>query len=75
VSLGGVAVKIAIAVGFQKGDDMVETLKDGSMFSDIMQEHWRHQLLKYDIISFWGALDSVSPGAFMKLLHVLIIRL
>jgi hypothetical protein len=75
VSLGGLAAKIATTVGFQKGDDVVETLKDGSIFSDIMQEHWRHQLLKYDIISFWGALDSVSLGAFMEFTHVLIIGL
>jgi hypothetical protein len=75
VSLEGVAAKIATAVGFQKGDDVVETLRDGSIFSDIMQEQWRHQLLKYNIISFWGALDSVSLGAFMKRTHVLIIRL
>jgi triacylglycerol esterase/lipase EstA (alpha/beta hydrolase family) len=60
VSLGGLAAKIATAVGFQKGDDVLETLKEGSIFSDIVQEHWRHQLLRYDIISFWGALDSVS---------------
>jgi hypothetical protein len=60
VSLGGVAAKIAIAVGFQKGDNLVEVLKDGSIFSEIMQEYWRHQMLKYHIISFWGALDKVS---------------
>ena len=60
VSLGGLVAKIAISVGFQKGGDVVETLKDGSIFSDIMQEHWRHHLLKYDIISFWGALDNGS---------------
>jgi triacylglycerol esterase/lipase EstA (alpha/beta hydrolase family) len=60
VSLGSVVAKIATAMGFQKGDDVLETLKKGSIFSDIMQEHWRHQLLKYDIISFWGALDKVS---------------
>ena len=47
--------KIATAVGFQKGDDVLETLKNGSIFSDIMQEHWGHQLLKYDIISFLGS--------------------
>ena len=63
VSLGGVVAEIAIAVGFQKGDDVLETLKSGSIFSEIMQEHWRHQLLKYDIISFWGALDKVSHGS------------
>ena len=60
VSLGGLVAEIAIAMGFQKGDDVVETLKDGSIFSDIMQEHWRHHLFEYDIISFWGALDNVS---------------
>jgi hypothetical protein len=73
VSLGGVAAKIARAVGFQKGDDVVETLNGGSIFSDIMQEHWRHQLLNYDIISFWGALDSVSLIAFMDFKDTLIL--
>jgi hypothetical protein len=63
VSLGGVVAKIATAVGFQKGDNVLETLKNGSIFSEIMQEHWRHQLLKYNIISFWGALDKVSRGS------------
>jgi hypothetical protein len=62
VSLGGVVAKIATAMGFQKGDDVLETLKNGSVFSDIMQEHWRHQLFKYNIVSFWGGLDNVSQG-------------
>jgi predicted alpha/beta hydrolase len=39
VSLGGVVTKIATAVGFQKGDDVLKTLKNGSIFSEIMQEH------------------------------------
>jgi triacylglycerol esterase/lipase EstA (alpha/beta hydrolase family) len=59
-SLGGVTANIALVVGFREGDNVLETLKKGSIFSDIIQEHWRHQLLKYDIISFWGGLDSVS---------------
>ena len=33
VSLGGVAAKIATAVEFQKGDDLLETLKNGNIFS------------------------------------------
>lgn len=64
VSLGSVVAKIATTAGFQKGDDVLETLKNGSIFSEIMQEHWRHQLLKYDIISFWGATDKVSQGSY-----------
>jgi hypothetical protein len=39
VSLGGIVAKIATAVGFQKGDDVLETLKSGSIFPDIIQEH------------------------------------
>ena len=60
VSIGGVVAKIAVHLGFQKGDDLVETLNDGSIFSDIMQEQWKHRLLEYDIVSFWGTLDDVS---------------
>jgi hypothetical protein len=37
-----------------------------------MQEHWRHQLFKYDIISFWGALDNVSLGSDKNLAYVLL---
>jgi hypothetical protein len=33
VGLGSVAAKIATTLGFQKGDDVLETLKDGSIFS------------------------------------------
>jgi hypothetical protein len=39
VSLGGIVAKIATAVGFQKGDDVLKTLKNRSIFSEIMQEH------------------------------------
>ncbi|KAH7009230.1 uncharacterized protein B0I36DRAFT_60540 [Microdochium trichocladiopsis] len=67
VSLGGLAAKIATSAGFQKGDDVLETLKAGSIFSDIMQEHWRHQLLRYDIISFWGSQDGVVPKESARL--------
>ncbi|RDW58409.1 hypothetical protein BP5796_12339 [Coleophoma crateriformis] len=59
VKLGGLVADIAKTMGFKKGDNVLETLKEGSIFSDIIQEHWRHQLLNYDIISFWGDLDSV----------------
>ncbi|KAJ8133016.1 hypothetical protein O1611_g607 [Lasiodiplodia mahajangana] len=61
VSLGRLAAKVATSAGFQKGDDVLETLKKGSIFSEIMQEQFRHQLLEYDIISFWGGLDNIVP--------------
>jgi hypothetical protein len=60
VRLGSLVSQIAMAAGFQQGDDVIEVLRSGSMFSDIMYEHWRHQLLEYDIVSFWGGLDKVG---------------
>lgn len=50
-------------LGFKKGSkgsNMIEMLENGSIFTEILKENWRDQLLKYDIISFWGSRDTVS---------------
>lgn len=60
VSLGSLAAKLAELAGFKKGEGVMETLEQGSIFSEIMDEHWRHQLQRYDFVSFWGAHDGVS---------------
>ncbi|CAM1505036.1 Fc.00g106730.m01.CDS01 [Cosmosporella sp. VM-42] len=60
VNIGRIAAKIAISLGFQKGDDILDTLDKEGIFSDIMQEHWKQRLLEYDIVSFWGTLDDAS---------------
>ncbi len=59
VNLGMLASRIATTIGFQQGDNVVEVLKDGGMFVEIMRESFRHQLCEYDIVSFWGARDNV----------------
>lgn len=41
----------------ETGDDVLDTLKNGNIFSDIMQEHRRNPLLK------WTAQDKVSRGS------------
>ncbi|OTA59076.1 hypothetical protein K449DRAFT_385103 [Hypoxylon sp. EC38] len=61
LSLGEVTVKIAEFLHFQKGENVLETLKNKSIFYDIMQEQWRHQLEQYHIVSFWGTLDNLVP--------------
>jgi len=60
VRLGGVVTKVATTLGFQKGDDILETLKSGSVFSGMMREQWRHQVARYKIVSFWGGHDTVE---------------
>ncbi|KAK7421105.1 hypothetical protein QQZ08_010109 [Neonectria magnoliae] len=61
LAIGEIAAKIALSLGFQKGDNILDTLDKGSMFSDLMQEHWKQRLLEYPIVSFWGTLDNVVP--------------
>ncbi|KAK1762400.1 hypothetical protein QBC33DRAFT_623724 [Phialemonium atrogriseum] len=61
VTMGKLTANIAISAGFQKGDNLVEVLHKGSIFTDVLKEHWRHQLLEYDIVSFWGARDNIVP--------------
>ncbi|KAI1172154.1 hypothetical protein F4777DRAFT_524116 [Nemania sp. FL0916] len=61
VGIGSVAAKIAISLGFQKGDNILETLDSGSLFTDLMHEHWKHRLLDFNIVSFWGTFDQILP--------------
>ncbi|KAK0736164.1 hypothetical protein B0T21DRAFT_332435 [Apiosordaria backusii] len=67
MSFGTLVARVATATGFQPGDDVMEVLKEGSLFSDILTEMWQHQLMKYDIISFWGSEDYIIPPKSAKL--------
>lgn len=60
VALGSAAARVATKLHVQPSSDIVEALKSGSLFSDILQEHWRQQLLSYQIISFWEGIGDVS---------------
>jgi len=60
INIGSLAEGIARTLGFQEGGSLLATLREGGIFSDIMQEHWKHRLLEYHIVSFWGTRDQVS---------------
>lgn len=51
---------VAQSLGFKKGDNLVQVLDKGSIFTDVRKEHWRHQLENYRTVSFWGDKDTVS---------------
>ena len=59
VTAGKTATKLALWLGFQKGDNIIEALDKGSMFTDIHKEHFRHQFESYLMVSFWGDKDTV----------------
>ncbi|KAK8065405.1 hypothetical protein PG997_012152 [Apiospora hydei] len=58
VALGTIASNIARTLDWQKGSSVMEVLKKGSLFSEVLEEHRRHQFPHYDIVSFWGAFDD-----------------
>ncbi|SCO86051.1 uncharacterized protein FRV6_10178 [Fusarium oxysporum] len=55
--LGETAVLIAKDLGLRAEDDVVKTLQTATIFSEL--ESWKHQVLEYDIVSFWGSSDTV----------------
>lgn len=59
VNLGKIASRFAITAGLQQGDDVIEVLRKGNMFSSIMEDHWRHLVDNFHVVTFWGGLDKV----------------
>lgn len=59
VTAGKTAANVALWLGFKKGDNIIETLDKGSMFTDIHKDHFRQQFESYRMVSFWGDKDTV----------------
>ncbi|KAL9110530.1 MAG: hypothetical protein Q9227_004888 [Pyrenula ochraceoflavens] len=55
VQLGRLTTRIAdhVLPDAHSRKDIMETLKDGSMYTDILKEMFRHQLEQYEIVSFY----------------------
>lgn len=60
VNIGHSAANIALKLGIKDGNNIIDAIKSGTLFSDLMSELYRQRLLDYPIVSFWGAFDSVS---------------
>lgn len=67
VALGSAAVRIAKVIHLKPSSDIIETLQKGSLFTDVLAEHWRQQLESYHIISFWEGIGDVSPFSALRL--------
>jgi hypothetical protein len=53
VKLGKTCARIMTAISTNPSNDIMQALQKGSLFSDILQENWRHQLNSYKIVSFY----------------------
>ncbi len=66
VKFGRACVKIAQSMPWKVSSDIMNALKKGSVFSEILGEHWRHHLEQYQIVSFYERIGNVRP--FLHLL-------
>ena len=58
--IANTSAKIASGLGLRDSSAIVKALQSGSMFSDILRESWRHQLEKYQLVSFWEGKGNVG---------------
>ena len=58
--LASAAAQIATALRMQPKNDIPEAIRNGSLYTDILKEHWRQRLLDFDLISFWEGDEKVS---------------
>ncbi|RDL31471.1 uncharacterized protein BP5553_09680 [Venustampulla echinocandica] len=54
-------VSVAQSMPWRVSNDIMEGLKRGSLFSDVLHENWRHQLEQYRFLSFYEGIGSIVP--------------
>ena len=60
ITFAKASVCIAQSLPGITSNDIMEALKKGSLFSDSLQNQWRHQLDRYRIVTFYEGIGSVS---------------
>ncbi|RFU27200.1 hypothetical protein B7463_g9151, partial [Scytalidium lignicola] len=61
VVFGKICARVAKKVIGHPQNDIMEALEKNSLFSDILQENWRHQLERYQILSFYEGIGNIVP--------------
>ena len=62
VTFGNACARVVSAISTNPSNDIMEVLRSGSLFSDILQESWRHQLSSYKIVSFYEGIGEVKSA-------------
>src|ERR1700761_9086521 len=70
VQMGRIASRIVTSLSTNPRNDLMEAVTHGSLYSDILQEGFRQQLLNYKIISFYEGVGNVcisssTPNRFV----------
>jgi hypothetical protein len=60
VTVGKICGRIVTMVSPNPPNDIMQALQKGSLFTDVLQENWRHQLNSFKIVSFYEGIGDVS---------------
>ena len=69
VKLGNASIRIVRGLFRHPPNDIMEALKNGSLYTDILQENWRHQLNSYKIVTFYEGIGDVSDYTCFQFLR------
>ncbi|KAH6662032.1 hypothetical protein B0J14DRAFT_645554 [Halenospora varia] len=61
VTMGRICSRIVTTVSTNPSNDILEAVTPGSLFSDVLDENFRHQLLSYKIVSFYEGIGNIVP--------------
>ena len=61
VNLGKASIRIVRGLFRNPPNDIMQAVTHGSLYADVLQENWRHQLNLYKIVSFYEGIGSVRP--------------
>ncbi|KAE9363102.1 hypothetical protein N431DRAFT_139602 [Stipitochalara longipes BDJ] len=61
INFGKICAKLVRQISGNEMVDLVQAVENGSLFSDILKENWRHQLENYQVISCYEVNSEVVP--------------
>lgn len=61
VTLGRASIRIVRGFFLDPPNDIMQAVTHGSLYADVLQENWRHQLNLFKIVSFYEEVGSVRP--------------
>lgn len=64
VGLGMACAKVAKSLPFQQSSKTIEVLREGTLFSDLLSESFRHQIEQYKILSCYEGEGDVLAALF-----------
>lgn len=67
IAFGKVGAKVVKKVYGSATNDLMTAVENGSLFSDILKENWRHQLEPYQIISCYETINEVRSIIYHSL--------